>query len=159
MVHKFDKVKYGQYNGLWSNFVSSKEQSGYEMDLKNCTVNKTYTKAKRDFKFHFKACNICTQHQTNSYLIQQYDKRLQVFTEEVVKNPFAECSVDFHEVCQTVEILFTWDPLWFLCFIRLLTGIVQAEEAALLRSTQRDANTYTVNRLLTCLILKPCPPN
>lgn len=60
--------------------------------------------------------------------------------EEVVKNPFAECSVDFHEVCQTVEILFTWDPLWFLCFIRLLTGIVQAEEAAMHRVVQHEVS-------------------
>lgn len=53
------------------------------------------------------------------------------FTKEVVKNPFAERPVDFHEVRQTGEILSAWHPVWFFRLVGLLTRIVEADEAAL----------------------------
>lgn len=59
-------------------------------------------------------------------------------TEKVVEDPLAESPVDLHEVGQAVEILHARDPVWFDWFLRLLAGIVEPEEAALLRQADRD---------------------
>lgn len=72
-------------------------------------------------------------------------------TKEVVENPFTESPVDFHEVCQAIEILPARDPVWFLRFFGLLAGIVKPEEAALWM-TQRGSHSVAHKhyRLLLC---------
>lgn len=67
-----------------------------------------------------------------------------LFTKEVVEDPFTEGPVHFHEVSQTIKVLLVWDPVRLPCTFHLLTGIVQPEEGALLerqtvQATQQKA--------------------
>lgn len=65
-----------------------------------------------------------------------------LFTKEVVEDPFTEGPVHFHEVSQTVKVLLAWDPVRLLGTFHLLTGIVQPEECALLeRQTASSSNS------------------
>lgn len=54
-----------------------------------------------------------------------------MLTKEVVKNSFTECSVDLHKVCEAVEILPAWDPVWQLRILGCLARIVESQERTL----------------------------
>lgn len=64
-----------------------------------------------------------------------------LFTKEVVEDCFTESPVDFHEISQAIKILSGRDPVGFLSLLRLLTRIIESEEASL-RGERGDNNIY-----------------